>query len=100
MKQHQYQVTLAHLADPTGAPSNQPPLVFKVGNHDDILSIVERMRQRGDFNHDAAAALGVGLKLFSEVMLENKDHPLFAEFKPHFLQFMKTLKKGTGNPQS
>jgi len=32
------------------------------------------------------------LKLFSEVMLENKGHDLFSEFQPHFVDFMKKLK--------
>jgi hypothetical protein len=26
------------------------------------------------------------------VMLENKDHPLFEDFRPHFVEFMKKLK--------
>jgi hypothetical protein len=94
MKQHQYRVTLEHLADADGTPSTDAPLSFAVGNHDDILAIAERMRRRGDFAEDSATALAVGLKLFGEVMLENKDHPLFADFKPHFQQFMKELKKG------
>ncbi|HEY8606192.1 MAG TPA: DUF3861 domain-containing protein [Noviherbaspirillum sp.] len=94
MKQHRYQVTLHHLADPDGNPADRPPLQFEVGNHDDIFAIVERMRQRTDFTPEAATALGVGLKLFSEVMLENRDHPLFASFRPHFAEFMKELKKG------
>ena len=36
----------------------------------------------------------VRLKLFGEVMLENRGHPLFAEFMPQFGDFMKKLKKG------
>lgn len=99
MKQHQYRVTLDYLSGSNGEPAEQAPLIFEVGNHDNIFDIVTRMRQRGDFSQDSATAFGVGLKLFSEVMLENKDHPLFAEFKPHFMQFMKALKKGTEKPQ-
>lgn len=94
MKQHQYRVTVEHLADADGASSTDAPLAFAVGNHDNILTIVERMRGRGDFSDASATALAVGLKLFGQVMLENKDHPLFADFKPHFQQFMKELKKG------
>lgn len=95
MKKHRYRVTVEHLSCPDGAPSPYAqPLQFEVGNHDDIYAIVERMRQRGDFERDTATAFGVGLKLFGEVMLENKDHPLFADFKTHFGQFMKNLKKG------
>ena len=38
------------------------------------------MRGRGDFDPDTATSFAVGLKLFSEVLLENRDHPLFADF--------------------
>lgn len=96
MKQHRYRVTLEHLADAQGAPSTHPVLQIEVGNHDDIIAIVERLRSRGDFTDDAAAAFGVGLKLFSEVMLEDRGNPLFSSFRPHLAQFMKELKKGSG----
>lgn len=93
MKQHQYQVTLEHLCDADGhASCHDKALNFKVGNHDDIFRIVELMKQREDLSPAHATSLAVGLKLFSEVMLENKGHPLFTEFTPHFLSFMKKLK--------
>ena len=38
-------------------------------------------------------ALVIGLKLFSEVMLKNKDTEPFKELLPHFKDFMKELKK-------
>ena len=94
MKQHQYKLTLSHLKDAQGQPSKYgTPLQFEFGNHDDIFYIVEMMRGRGDFDENTAAAFAIGLKMFSEVMLEQKDNPLFKEFKPHFMDFMKTLKK-------
>ena len=60
------------------------PLQFEVGNHDDIFKIVELMRSRGDLKENDATAFALGLKLFSEVMLENKQNPLFASFKNDF----------------
>ncbi|MAK92747.1 MAG: hypothetical protein CMI13_16125 [Oleibacter sp.] len=93
MKQHQYRITVEHLSDAKGDPStHEAPLVFETGNHDDILKIVELMKQRDDLNEREATSLAVGLKLFSEVMLENKGHDLFSEFQPHFVDFMKKLK--------
>lgn len=95
MRQHRYRITVEHLADTHGAPSTHPtPLTFEVGNHDDILTVVERLRLRDDLPADSATALGVGLKLFGEVMLEHKTHPLFAGLLPHFGEFMRQLKKG------
>lgn len=94
MKQHRYRITLEHLADTKGALPSPKTLQFEVGNHDDLFAIVERMRGRGDFDENTATALAVGLKLFGEVMMEEKAHPLFAPLRPHFAQFMKELKKG------
>lgn len=95
MKRHRYRITVEHLAAPEGTPSRHAPLRFEVVNHDDIVSVVHKLWDRGDLPEDAATAFGVGLKLFGEVMLENRDHPLFAAFKPHFASFMKELKKGS-----
>lgn len=100
MRQHRYRITVEHLADPNGAPSeHEKPLQFEIGNHDDIFAVVERLRSRSDLDKETASALGVGLKLFGEVMLENKNHQLFADFLPHFGQFMKNLKKGNTHNQ-
>ncbi|WP_028779078.1 DUF3861 domain-containing protein [Shewanella sp. 38A_GOM-205m] len=95
MKQHKYSISVEHLEDQNGMPSNyQQALKFEVGNHDDIFAIVDKIKQRQDFDEDQAAAFAVGLKLFSEVMLEQRKNPLFDEFQPHFMQFMKQLKQG------
>lgn len=88
---HRYQVTLTPLAEQVGASA--PALQFEVENHDDIIAIVKRLEQRADFTEGDARAFGVGLKLFSEVMIKNKQAPLFADFLPHFINFMKELKK-------
>jgi hypothetical protein len=100
MKQHRYRITLEHLADAQGNPSSRAPLRFEAGNHDDIIAIVERMQARNDLplSADSAAALALGLKLFGEVMLENREHPLFAAFRPHYREFIKELKKGSATP--
>lgn len=99
MKQHRYRVTVEHLALPDGsAPPTPRTLSFEAGNHDDILAIVDRLRGRGDLPEADATSLAVGLKLFSEVMLQNRNHALFEEFAPHFKAFMQTLKKGPVGP--
>ncbi|WP_174875349.1 DUF3861 domain-containing protein [Vogesella oryzae] len=95
MKQHRYRITVEHLATASGEPSPHPaPLQFDAGNHDDLLQIAARLRQRSDLAGINTDALAIGLKLFGEVMLEHKEHPLFAELRPHFGAFMKQLKKG------
>ena len=92
-RQYRYRITVEALApadDALASPST--PLHFEAASHDDILDLVRRTRQRGDFDANAAAAFTVGLKLLGEVMLQYREHPLFEEFRSHFGQFMKRLK--------
>lgn len=92
MKKHRYRVTLEHLSAPKAKTSGDSPLEIEVRNHDDIFRIVELMRNRDDLDENDATALAIGLKLFSEVMLDNKDNPLFSSFLKDFGKFMKALK--------
>lgn len=93
MRNNHYLITVEKMT--AGTPDNRtPPLKFHVEAHDEILALVERSRQRGDFDADTAAAFTVGLKLLGEVMLKNRNHPLFEELGPQFGLFMKRLKAG------
>ena len=94
MKQHLYKITVEHLRDANGEPVvDAAPLVFEARNHDDIQAVVEKVSAKQHFDEQTSVAFAVGLKLFSEVMLENRKSALFAEFAPHFGEFMKKLKK-------
>lgn len=94
MKQHRYRITVEHLALPDGSP---PPgarsLSFDVANHDDLLAIVERALGRGDLPAADAVPFAIGLKLFSEVMLQHRGLPLFEAFGGPFKAFMQRLKQ-------
>ena len=68
------------------------PLTFDVPNHDNIFDIVKLTEQREGFTPEMAQRFAVGLKLMGEMMMENKDNPLFAELKPHFMEMMKVIK--------
>jgi hypothetical protein len=96
MKGHRYRITVEHLEDAKGSPVQAAPLSFEARNHDDVLSIVQRMQARGTFPPDVAAQLAVGLKLFGEVMLQYRDEEIFKPLQPAFGEFMKGLKKGPG----
>jgi DNA-binding PadR family transcriptional regulator len=62
-----------------GGPAFACAPEFRAGNHDDIFSIVARLRGSRQFDSDTSAQLALGLKLFSEVMLKNRKHPLFED---------------------
>jgi len=71
------------------------PIEIEFGNHDNIFTIIERMKQRDRFKTEQdSVEFAIGLKLFSEVMLRNKDNPLFEEFRPAFGGLMKKIKSG------
>jgi hypothetical protein len=93
-KAHQYKLTLAHLKNIKGEEMNMPPLEIIFENHDDIFSIIERTKEKDFFgNIDQSTEFAIGLKLFSEVMLRNRNNPLFQELGPAFALFMKRIKK-------
>jgi hypothetical protein len=71
------------------------PIDLEFENHDNIFEIIERMKNRNRFKTEQQSVeFAIGLKLFSEVLLKNKDNPLFEDFRPAFGDFMKKLKSG------
>lgn len=92
---HHYRLRLEHLRTTAPDQSTHSPLEVEFDNHDDIFQIIERLNDRSLFAEPGQATeFAIGLKLFSEVMLKNREHPLFIEFRPAFSEFMKKLKSG------
>lgn len=93
MSQHHYEITVQETVGPKGTPATHAePIRFEVDSHDDLHEIVWRIQSLGKLEGEAAVAFAIGLKLFGNVMLTHRTDPLFAEFAPHFGQFMRTLK--------
>lgn len=92
MKQHQYKVILEHLVDHENNAVEQKKIEFLAPNHDDIFSLIDKIKQREGFDEQMAQRFVLGLKLFSEVMMENRKNPLFEQLAPHFREMMKVLK--------
>jgi hypothetical protein len=88
MAKHKFRITIESVADAHGNPVNAAPLVFNAENHDDIIALAERTGA----SDDRARSFLVGLKLFGEAMLEDRQNPLYAEILPAFGAFMKKLK--------
>ena len=92
-KAHQYKLTLEYLENNNGESMDMDPIELKFDNHDDIFKIVQMQQERNLFgNKNQSAEFAIGLKLFSEVMLKNRNNPLFEELLPAFGAFMKKLK--------
>lgn len=91
-KHNKYKITLEHIHSPK-ALELHPALQFDFENHDEIFSIIERIKGSNPFEDEAQATeFALGLKLFSEVMIRNRENPLFEELFPIFGNFMKKLK--------
>ncbi|MFV8375823.1 DUF3861 domain-containing protein [Flavobacterium sp. LB1P71] len=90
---NKYKLKLEILATSKVDETVYTPIELKFDNHDNIFTIVERMKNRNIFHSEnQAAEFAIGLKMFSEVMLKNRDNVLFSEFRPAFSEFMKKLK--------
>jgi hypothetical protein len=87
---HKYVVTLKEL---DSFNANAALTSFEVSNHDDLLWIIEAVRTKQILDKDKSAALAVGLKLFSEVVLEKRRDPLFAPMVEPLRAFIKEFKK-------
>lgn len=90
---NKYRLTLELLHTATGAPETPKHLEIEVENHDELFRIIDKVKEKNPFNKDSQAIeFAIGLKLFSEVMLKNRNHELFEELGPAFGPFMKRLK--------
>jgi len=91
-KYNHYKITLQHIYSPKGVQLNEP-VTLDFDNHDELFDIISRLKEKDHFNdEDQSAEFAIGLKMFSEVMLRNKENPLFEELLPAFKEFMKKLK--------
>jgi hypothetical protein len=57
-----------------------------------FIRLQQQCKKKVDLAEPDATAFAVGLKLFSGVMVENKDHDLIKQLMPNFKDFIKKLK--------
>ena len=90
---YSYRITvesLGNLALPT-APKGGTA-TFEIQNHDDLLKIMESVRGKELVDPDKSAALAIGLKLLSEIVLEKRNDPMFVPLLEPLHAFIKRLK--------
>ena len=88
-----YKITVEEIIDENNLSKEK--LEFETVSHDNLFEIIKKLKQHPDFANVDVASLGVGLKLFTGVMLKNKEIPLFKNLMPHFKDFMKELKSSS-----
>lgn len=91
-KYNHYKVTLEHIYSPANEDLHRRvEVVFD--NHDNLFNIIDVLQQKdlfGDMGQSTEFA--IGLKMFGEVILRNRQNPLFEEMAPAFKEFMAKLK--------
>ncbi|WP_163130773.1 DUF3861 domain-containing protein [Agarivorans sp. Alg241-V36] len=88
-KNKHYQITIEELnADQQPANSLQ----FDYQDREDLFKLVEHLNASSGLENNDAKRLAVSLRLIGPLMMQNRKHPLFDEFFPHFKTFMQHLK--------
>jgi len=97
-KKYHYEITIKSLDSAEEGKEPEKPVTFDVENHDNVFAVIRRTRKRLHFDDATATSFAVGLKLMTEVLLENRNDALFAELKPALVEFMKKLKGQLKSP--
>ncbi|HAS24453.1 MULTISPECIES: DUF3861 domain-containing protein [Vibrio] len=66
---------------------------FEIEDRENMFAIVEKIKQDSGLDEQSAARLGVSIRLLGPMMMQDRKHPLFVDFMPHFRNFMQNLKK-------
>ncbi|MEZ8384556.1 DUF3861 domain-containing protein [Vibrio splendidus] len=66
---------------------------FEIEDRENMFAIVEKIKQDSGLDEQSAALLGVSIRLLGPMMMQDRKHPLFVDFMPHFRNFMQNLKK-------
>jgi Domain of Unknown Function with PDB structure (DUF3861) len=87
--QHHYCLDLKSLSE-----DKPRSLTIEFKNHDDIFRIIDLANEKNIFPEASDnTEFAIGLKLFSEIILRNRHHPLFTEIQPALRDMMNRLKR-------
>ena len=93
MKTHKYKFKVDYVEDKEGSTLNKS-INFDMQTHDEIFTVIEKMRAKFELDSEVAKRTFTALKLFGETMDVNIKHPFFKAVKPHFMQIRKIVKGG------
>lgn len=92
---HRYRITVTPIENNGLQCQGRCTIEFEHSCHDDWVGILEAMQRQRGFTGDERAALIVGTKLLSGLMLDHRKDAddLFAPLRPHMGDFIKGLKQ-------
>ncbi len=78
--------------------TNEPQtLTFEMQDRENLFGVIEALKAKSGLEENEATRLGLSLRLIGPLMMKDRKHPLFAEFFPHFKNFMTNLKSKVKN---
>ena len=90
---NKYSLTLRMEQRTDGELVSDKQLELKFSNHDDLFEIMQRVQDKDPFDDkQQAMEMVLGFKMFREVILRNRKHPLFKELNTVFPTFIQKLK--------
>lgn len=93
-RSNKYYLTLSLKEYSNGEKEPAKELGIEFENHDEIFSIIEKIKNKNLFENEyEAIQFALGLKLFGEIKLKHRKNPLFDEINEVFPIFMKKLKR-------
>ena len=93
-KERTYRITIEEV---TAAQETNQTLTFDFQDREDVFNVVEQLKKGSGLEESIAPRVGIALRLLGPVMMQNRKHPLFADFMPHFKNFMQHFKSTIKN---
>jgi len=91
---YKYHLTLSLEQYADGRPGLGKNLEIDFEHYQELFRLIDTLNQRNPFsNEEQLATFIIGLKMFSEVMIKNLNHPLFEELSAAYRPFMMKLKR-------
>lgn len=92
---HRYRITVTPIESDGLQCQGRCTIEFEHSCHDDWMRILEAMQRQRGFSGDERAALTVGTKLLSGLMLDHRKDAddVFAPLRPHMGEFISGLKQ-------
>jgi hypothetical protein len=90
---NRYKLTFEEISLAKEEDIKNDPLTLEFDNHDNIFKIINAIKSKNIFDDEnQSTEFAIGLKMFTEVILKNREQELFKELQPAIGEFMKKLK--------
>jgi len=90
---NKYKLTLEEISLAKEDDVKNDALTLEFDNHDNLFNIINVVKSKAIFNDEQQSMeFAISLKMFTEIILKNRDNELFKDLQPAIAEFMKKLK--------